>query len=142
MKTQERIVTLGYSPGHCWYYKLGGQIPYPKQICAAVKISGYRGYAEERIAAADQKPEPLRSEALRQLRDKFLFNLKADLAIYRRRALELSILRKRGGEICLDGSARDIDTSMSLKHNHLYNGFAHLIWLDELLAKQGDLFGF
>ncbi len=140
MNTQENIVTFGYSPGHCWYYKLGGIILYPKQILQSVKISNYRGYAEEDIHGADQKSEPQRSESLRKLREVHLLKLRVDVEIYRRRALELSIIRKNQGEICLDEGARNIDVSMSLKHNHLYNGFAHLVYIDELLHKQGDLF--
>jgi len=35
----------------------------------------------------------------------------------------------------------DIHTGISLKHNHLYNDFAHLLTLDNLLSKQPDLFG-
>jgi hypothetical protein len=31
---------------------------------------------------------------------------------------------------------------MSLKRNHIYNDFAHIVFLEELLSKQGDLFDF
>jgi hypothetical protein len=39
-------------------------------------------------------------------------------------------------------SSADIHMSMSLKHNHIYNQFAHLLTLDELLGRQRDLFDF
>jgi len=140
MKIQERIVSVGYSPGHCWYYKLGGKVLYPKQIFESVKTSKYRGYAEDDICIANQKSEPQRSEALRQMRCYHLTKLRSDLTIYRRYALQLSVIRKNHGRVCLAESARDVDMSMSLKHNHLYNGFAHLVYIDESLAIQGDLF--
>jgi leucine dehydrogenase len=34
-----------------------------------------------------------------------------------------------------------VHVAISLKHNHLVNDFAHLVWLDELITRQGDLFG-
>ncbi|MEM7147754.1 MAG: hypothetical protein AAF591_21805 [Verrucomicrobiota bacterium] len=34
----------------------------------------------------------------------------------------------------------DVHCDVSLKHNHLYNDFAHLIRLEELLSYQPDLF--
>jgi len=36
----------------------------------------------------------------------------------------------------------DIHMSMSLKYNHLYNRFAHLIVIDDYLSQQPDLFDF
>ena len=32
----------------------------------------------------------------------------------------------------------DIHTNMSLKHNHLYDDFAHLVYIDDLLSQQPE----
>ena len=37
-------------------------------------------------------------------------------------------------------SCADIHTDISLKYAHIYNDFAHLNYIDDLLAQQGDLF--
>ena len=132
----------GYSAGHPWYYLLGGVVLSPKQIREATRQSSYQGYARNDIHAADRKAEPKRSATLRQYREKFEADLKQDLRFYRRMALTLHRYRKQRGiaetPVCSD----DIHMAMSLKHNHLVNGFAHLILIDELLNQQGDLFGF
>jgi hypothetical protein len=47
----------GYSPGHPWYYHLGGRPLTFKQIRENVRRSGYRGYKPEDIAAIDCKAE-------------------------------------------------------------------------------------
>lgn len=130
----------GYCSGHPWYYNLGGKVLSPKQILESVKASGYQGYMREDIAAADAKAEPQRSELLRALRAKVMDDLARDLSGYRARARELHAFRKVQGEPC-EPSCADIHTNISLKHNHLFNDFAHLVWLDELLSHQLDLFG-
>ncbi len=131
----------GYGAGHSWYYLLGGKVLSPKQIREATRQSGYQGYARDDIHAADRKAEPQRSASLRQFREKFEADVKKDLRFYRQMALTLHRYRKQRGTqetpICSD----DIHMAMSLKHNHLVNGFAHLILIDELLNQQGDLFG-
>ena len=43
----------GYSPGHPWYYFLGGMPLMPRQILEATRESGYEGYAREDIATAN-----------------------------------------------------------------------------------------
>lgn len=58
MDIQQRIVELGYSPGHPWYYKLGARVLYPREIRDTVMISGYPGYRREEIEQADAKAEP------------------------------------------------------------------------------------
>lgn len=130
----------GYSAGHPWYYLLGGKAPSPKQIREATRQSGYEGYARSDIHVADKKPEPQRSASLRQFREKFEADLKQDLRCYRQMALTLHRYRQQHvtpqTPVCSD----DIHMAMSLKHNHLVNGFAHLILIDNLLNQQGDLF--
>jgi len=49
----------GYSPGHPWYYKLGGAVYKPKSILAAVKKSEYQGYKRDEIHQADNRRESL-----------------------------------------------------------------------------------
>jgi len=34
----------------------------------------------------------------------------------------------------------DVHTNLSLKFAHIYNGFTHLNFLDDLPSQQGDLF--
>jgi hypothetical protein len=131
----------GYRPGHPWFYVLGGMVLMPKEILTEVKASGYQGYMADTIAKADNKPEPQRSESLRQIRAKVHCDLISDLSCYRECARELHQYRitaiyNGGGPEC-----REIHTSISLKHNHLYNDFAHLVRLDKLLSRQPDLFG-
>lgn len=131
----------GYSPGHPWYYKQGGIVHKPKQILAAVKYNRYRGYMEEDIKQADAMCEPRRSAALRLLRKTVTQSLNANLEIYREVACNLRRCRSDEKQepqpIC-----SDVHTSMSLKYNHLYNDFAHLVYIDELLSHQPDLFDF
>ena len=133
----------GYQPGHPWFYKLGGKVLRPKQILSAVKASGYQGYRFDDIQQAGNKAEPHRSAALRNIRQEVLTRLISDLSCYRAYARELRDYR------AIDEADRpeqpicsDIHTSMSLKHNHLYNGFAHLAVIDDLLSSQPDLFDF
>lgn len=129
----------GYGSGHPWYYNLGSKVLSPKQIKQSVRESGYQGYMREDIKDANNKAEPQRSHELRAIRTKVMDDLTRDLSSYRARARELAAFRKIKAEPS-EPSCADIHTNISLKHNHLFNDFAHLIWLDELLARQGDLF--
>lgn len=101
--------------------------------------SGYRGHAEADIAAADGLPEPSRSTALRALRARFREDLRRDLSRYRACARALRAWRAWETETAPD-CAQDVHVTISLKHNHLFNDFAHLAWIDALLNKQRDLF--
>jgi len=83
----------------------------------------------------------LRSEKLRKLQAKFKADLKSDLSRYRQVVRELHHQRKTNRIINIPVACSDVHTSMSLKNAHLYNDFAHLHFLDELLSKQLDLFG-
>lgn len=132
----------GYNAGHPWYYVLGGSVLRPKEIVIAVKARGYQGYKADDILQADKRPEPQRSEALRSIKANVLKSLWDDLSRYRALAIQLRKYRqtndpKYAGEIC-----NGIHTSISLKHNHIYNDMAHLHLLDECLGKQKDLFDF
>ncbi|CDO60024.1 hypothetical protein BN1012_Phect1810 [Candidatus Phaeomarinobacter ectocarpi] len=138
---QKRILTPeDYHPGHPWYYLLGGTPPFPKQILERVKKHGYRGYKQRYIEEAAAKAEPDRSIALRAIKDDSRNSLFANLSRYREVARGLRKYRENPGEQpCF---CSDVHQSVSLKHNHIYNDFAHLIWLDELLSEQRDLFDF
>ena len=139
---QSTLTYADYRPSHPWYYKLGGDILRPKAIVEMVRASGYQGYAVETIATADRMAEPRRSERLRALRAKFSAELERDFAVYRAKACQLRSARQVEGTLYCGTTSRDIDMAMSLKFSHIYNGFAHLIRLDDLLNQQGDLFGF
>jgi len=84
---------------------------------------------------------PKRSEKLRLLQTKFREDLKSDLSRYRKVVRELHHQRNTNRIINIPVACNDVHTSMSLKNAHLYNDFAHLHFLDELLGKQLDLFG-
>ncbi|KCZ93818.1 hypothetical protein [Hyphomonas johnsonii] len=140
--TSEAYEHEGYCPGHPWYYFLGGRPRRPREILEVTRQNGYQGHAREDIKAADGMAEPKRSGTLRAMRDKFKADLARDISRYRECVRQL---RKTDWKIP-DGSevvsSGDIHTALSLKHNHMVNNFAHLILLDELLAKQADLFDF
>lgn len=129
----------GYGPGHPWYYVLGGPILFPSEIMGNVKIRHYQGYMANEISKANSKPEPQRSEILRALKGKVLADLLSDLSYYRALACKLREFR-RDTPCSEPPSCKDIHVSISLKHNHAYNGFAHLNAIEELLSRQGDLF--
>jgi len=131
----------GYSAGHPWYYLRGGRRLSLKEIRESVRARGYRGYLADDIAKADNMCEPQRSEALRAMRAEAVADLKCDVSRYRKLSLDLVRRREAGLDKTHDGCCADIHTSLSLKHNHIYNAFAHLVTLDGLLEKQGDLFG-
>ena len=132
----------GYHAGHPWYYLLGGDIPKPRQILNLVRLGDYRGYAEADIKAADNKSEPKRSAELRTFQKKFTADLKRDLVIYRKFARELRKEREHNPPREPFQCCNDVHTAMSLKFSHMINNFAHLVYLDELLTRQGDLFDF
>ena len=134
--------TNTYSPGHPWYYVLGGKAPPPKRILEAVKRRGYKGYREADIAAAAEKPEPARSHALREIRAQVMADLRYDLSVYRRVVRELRQYRERHPAHEETPRCENVHTSVSLKHNHVFNALAHVLYLDELLSSQPDLFGF
>lgn len=144
MQHHPALSYINYSTGHPWFYYLGGPILKPKaqRRSKSPRASGYKGYLRDEIAKADQKTEPARSNALRAIRARAVAELRSDLSGYRKCALELRRYRK-GNRTPSDPRGCDsIHTAISLKHNHLVNDFAHLIWLDDLLNQQGDLFGF
>ena len=65
-----------------------------------------------------------------------------NLSRYRELANQLRQYRqtndsRHAGAVC-DG----IHTNISLKHNHIFNDIAHLLFLDDCLSKQKDLFDF
>ena len=130
-----------YRAGHPWYYVLGGTVLKPKEIMEKVKARNYEGYMIEDIRKADNKCEPQRSESLRRIKDRVLEDFWNDLSRYRQCATQLRFYDRildivEGESVCAE-----IHTSISLKYNHLYNDFAHLLKLDALLSKQQDLFG-
>lgn len=141
MMKEQQDIENGYSAGHPWYYRLGGAVLYPKQIREEARSRGYRGCSEARIEAADQKAEPNRSEALRKLQARAKDDLVSDLGMYRKGALKLYRVRQ-GLESDSESICDNVHMMMALKHNHIYNDFAHLLYIDELLSQQPDLFDF
>ena len=68
--------------------------------------------------------------------------LTKDISRYRQCVFQLRKLKDAEDIPETPSCCSDIHVAMSLKHNHIYNGFAHLALLDELPAQQGDLFRF
>jgi len=132
----------GYHAGHPWYYFLGGKVPTPKQIRNEAACSSYRGYMAADIETISKRDEPRRSEGLRKIRAKVMDDLRCDVSRYRELARKLHNYR-RVSETCERDAIAcdDIHVSMSLKHAHIFNDFAHLNTLDNLPDQQRDLFG-
>ena len=130
-----------YHAGHPWYYLLGGDAPTPKQIQANAIASDYCGYKADDLRKIDQQSEPKRSANLHKWQSKFREDLKSDISIYREVVRELHQYRGSQDSDANPSCCHEVHTSMSLKFAHLYNDFAHLNFLDELLGGQMDLFG-
>lgn len=130
----------GYDPGHPWYYLRGGEILSFKAIRQSVVESGYQGYMIERIRDADAKPEPKRSELLRTIRSEVVDSFRSDARRYRACASALRMHRSKGLDTQQPLACKDVHQNIALKRNHLFNDFATLIALDDLLARQRDLF--
>lgn len=128
-----------YRPGHPWYYLLGGPVLKPSAIREAASRSIYHGYRAADIDKVDAMQEPKRSAALRAIREEVLEELRRDLSCYREVARELRCYRQETAGSPLPEISADVHTAISLKHNHLYNDFAHLLRLDAALSRQRDL---
>lgn len=130
----------GYWPTHPWYYLLGGLALGPFAIKALTRISEYRGYRAEEIAGADRLPEPKRSRKLDRIEQDVLSQLRADLARYRHLAHRLRLRRQACGVPENSVICDDLDVSLGLAFAHVYNGYAHLVALDETRSRQLALF--
>lgn len=130
----------GYSVGHPWYYFLGGDVPKLKEIKASACASGYEGYLADEIKSLATKAEPQRTRAVKKMREKLIADLHEDISIFRSCVRELRRYREENPEPVSSSSAEN-HMSMSLKHNHIYNGFANLKTLDALPEQQLELFG-
>lgn len=130
----------GYSPGHPWYYLKGGAILSLKEIRQAVIDSGYRGYMLARLQDADAKVEPTRSETLRALRSDLVAQFHSDASRYRQCARALRKHRADQPNERKRCSCQSVHQNMALKHNHLFNDFATLGVLADMLSRQRDLF--
>lgn len=117
-----------YSTGHPWYYVLGGKVLSLKEIWQEAEQANYKGYRESEIDKANGNNTKLR-------------RLKVDVSAYRTSALALHRYRKKLPKDW-HPECDDIHTAMGLKRNHLFNEFANLQHIDELLAYQPDLFDF
>lgn len=135
-----RVLThRGYSAGHPWYYFLGGDIPPIRAIRADVLAGAYRGYLADHIAGLSTKSEPKRSADIRKLRETIVSDLRADMSRYRQCACALRARRQSQGDAA-ENICDERHTAISLKFNHIVNGFANLRTLDAL-PLQADLFG-
>lgn len=131
-------VANGYGPGHPWYYVRGGEPLTPRQILRSVEDSRYKGCLAADIAKLDSLSEPKRSELLRALQVRVRSECRANFCAYRRFVRKLRAHRLQQPAEC---ACANVHVAISLKHNHLYNDFAHLLELHRLLTFQRDLFG-
>lgn len=138
--TANRLTCGGYGACHPWNYVLGGTVPKLKQIRAHALVRDYRGYLAKDIETANRKQEPDRTAALATLRAQVLDGIRKDIGKYRRAARNLHIVRKRKSSKSDEPSCDGVHVAISLKFNHLINGFVHLHTIDQL-PKQFDLFG-
>lgn len=135
-------IDTGYAIGHPWYYLLGGDILFPKQILADVKDSGFQGYMTEDIDKIDRRSEPKRSADLRALKQRIEAGLFSSLSRYRELAGYVRNYRLRYGIDPNFAKCRDMHTNIGLKYNHICHDFAHLVYLDKLDTGQMELFDF
>ncbi|MBO9459230.1 hypothetical protein [Labrenzia sp. R5_0] len=130
----------GYWPTHPWYYFLGGPILMPRAIKALAISSEYRGYRADEIGKADRLVEPKRSRRLDRIEQDVLSTLRTDLARYRHLAHRLRLRRQAGGVPENPFICDDLDVSLGLAFAHVYNGYAHVVALDETRSRQLALF--
>lgn len=128
----------GYDAGHPWYYLLGGDIPSIKAIRACSILGEYPGCSVGLIREADSKAEPKRTEVLRCLRNRAIEDLRSGISRYRECVRELRRWRDKNQQV-IKPECGGVHTAISLKFNHILNGFANLHRLDQL-PKQRDLF--
>jgi hypothetical protein len=133
------VTYADYSPGHPWYYFLGGRVLPPKAIRAIVRAHGTHGYRRDEIRRAAAQPEPSRSEALRKIRIDVMRSLKSNISIYREVARDLRRYRIETADQPRPAACANVHTAMSLKFAHLCNDFAHIDLLDAT-PQQADLF--
>jgi hypothetical protein len=126
----------GYSSGHPWYYRLGGRILSASEIRDEAR--GEKGYLRDQIQKIDRLNEPKRSQAIIALRSNLERELREDLRVYIQVSRKLRYRRRWLGPY--PDERRDIwdepCTGMSLKHNHIWNGFANLDHLNRLREEQ------
>lgn len=131
----------GYDSGHCWYYRLGGKILTLTEIRKSVEGGTYAGYLAGDIEKIANKKEPKRSQDARALRTHIEDELARDARMYVEAGNRVRYRRRWLGPY--QDEVRLFDepfTAISLKHNHLYNGFANLRTLDNLTNQQMELF--
>jgi len=131
-------MTKGYSPGHPWFYVLGGKPLFPNAILTNVVERKYRGYLEADMDAINKKAEPQRSQSLRKMRKDVCTELFANLCRYRQIVRDLRRFRLQHGESTDD--CADVHQAASLKYNHIFNDLAHLVVLNDYIERQPDLF--
>lgn len=136
---RREVTYADYSPGHPWYYFLGGTVLPPIAIRAMVRAYGTQGYRSDEIRRAAAQPEPARSETLRKIRIDVMRSLKSNISIYREVARELHRYRIETADQTRGCASADVHTAMSLKFAHLCNDFAHIDLLDAT-PQQADLF--
>lgn len=129
-----------YHPGRSWYYKQGGRILFPSEIKAKVKTDNYPDFMIEDILKASNMAEPKRSERLRGICKIIRATLRTDLATYLRFVRKLKA-RRLDPDPPEQSIVSCVYVAMSLKHNHIYHGYAKLMICEHHLTRQGDLFG-
>lgn len=131
-----------YSPGHCWYYRLKGAVLSLKEILATVKSSGYESIYKAKFMRDNEKDD--RTIKLLEHKKDSTNRIKDDISAYRKYCFYYHKLKEVDPNDM--ESHMDLCVSLSLKYCHIYNRFADLILLDNLLngsdSGQSDMFGF
>ena len=104
------------------------------------RASGNRGFMADQIDKSDQMPEPKRSQALRKYRKQVTTELSQDARMYRVAVRDLHRYQAEQADDQQERHCQDVHVAVSLKYCHLYDDFAHLHVLNDLLEKQRNLF--
>lgn len=131
----------GYSSGHCWYYRLGGRILSPEEICKEAECSGKeRGYGTL-IEQLDRAKEPKRSALIADAIRQWENDQRDNIQKYRDAAERVEYERRWNGPYDWDKRRmwEDPCTAVSLKHNHIFYVHSTLIRLRSM-TQQMSLF--
>ncbi|QFT68632.1 hypothetical protein FIU93_17705 [Labrenzia sp. THAF35] len=130
------VTFQGYWPSHPRYYFLGGPIVMPCAIKALATSSDCHGYRTNEINEANCLAEPKRSWTLDVIERDVLAQLRADLSRYRMLAHRLRLRRSAKGLSDTLVTCDDLDMSLSIVFSHVYNGYAHVVALEEIRNRQ------
>lgn len=121
----------GYDSGHCWYYRLGGRIMTPEEICQEAEVSGKNWGDAGLIERLEKAGEPKRSALIAEAIQNCELNQAQDIQRYQEVTNQVEYERRWLGPYQWDEGRmwNDPCTAASLKHNHIFYNQATLIRL-------------